>query len=159
MEENVNIPKSNLLRFIWSNLNQETPVEEVEYKTHKRKVGEKWEEYKLAYYKWSSCWKKLMEKYPDATFKFREFERDGKVYDVMYYADTSASVHCTVTINGVERDMWLPVMDFRNQSIPNPSSKDINDTKMRCLVKCIAVGFGLGLDLFDGTFQQRNGDK
>ena len=71
-----------------------------------------------------------MEKYPDATFKFREFERDGKVYDVMYYADTSASVHCTVTINGVERDMWLPVMDFRNQSIPNPSSKDINDTKL-----------------------------
>ena len=42
MEENVSIPKSNLYRFIWSNLNQDTPVEEVEYKTHKRKVGDKW---------------------------------------------------------------------------------------------------------------------
>ena len=45
--------------------------------------------------------------------------------------------------------MWLPVMDNRNNAISNPTSRQISDAKMRCLVKCIAM-FGLGHYIFAG---------
>ena len=105
----------------------------------------------LYYYQWAACWRELKRRFPDASYKFREFERDGKVYDVMYYPDTTASVHCTLTIAGIEMDMWLPVMDFKNNAIPNPSSRDISDSKMRCLMKCAAM-HGHGLDIFEGNY-------
>lgn len=112
-----------------------------------------WEEIPnvLHYYKWSSAWRAVMNHFPDATYEFEKFDREGKLYDVMYYADKSASVHCTVTIKGVSRDMWLPVMDYRNNAIANPSARDISDAKMRCLVKCLAM-FGLGLDIYEGKY-------
>ena len=45
--------------------------------------------------------------------------------------------------------MWLPVMDNRNKSIANPSSRDISDARMRCLVKAIAM-HGLGAYIYAG---------
>jgi hypothetical protein len=45
--------------------------------------------------------------------------------------------------------MWLPVMDHKNNSIINPSSRMISDAKMRCLVKTIGI-MGLGLYIFAG---------
>ena len=45
--------------------------------------------------------------------------------------------------------MWLPVMDNRNNSIANPSSRQVSDTKMRCLVKCFAL-YGLGHYIYAG---------
>jgi hypothetical protein len=40
-------------------------------------------------------------------------------------------------------------MDNRNNAVKEPDSRDINDTKMRCLVKNIAL-FGLGHYIFTG---------
>ena len=105
----------------------------------------------LFYYSWAACWRELKTRFPDASYKFERFERDGKLYDVMYYPDTTASVHCTVTVAGVALDMWLPVMDYKNNAIPNPSAREISDSKMRALVKCIAM-HGLGLDIFEGKY-------
>ena len=45
--------------------------------------------------------------------------------------------------------MWLPVMDYKNQAIANPTARQISDTKMRCLVKCISM-FGLGHYIYAG---------
>jgi predicted RNase H-like nuclease (RuvC/YqgF family) len=67
----------------------------------------------------------------------------------MFYPDGSASVHVTVSINELKRSMWLPVMDFKNNAIANPNSRQISDAKMRCLVKCIAM-FGLAHYVFAG---------
>jgi hypothetical protein len=48
------------------------------------------------------------------------------------------------------RSMWLPVMDFRNKAIVNPDAFAINTSRMRCLVKCLAM-WGLGLSLYSKT--------
>lgn len=63
--------------------------------------------------------------------------------------DGSGEVRCSLTVDGITRTCWLPVMDYKNKAIPNPNSRDLNDTKMRCLVKAIAL-FGLGLYIYAG---------
>ena len=40
-------------------------------------------------------------------------------------------------------------MDNRNNAIQNPNSRQVNDTKMRCLVKCLAM-YGLGHYIYAG---------
>jgi hypothetical protein len=45
--------------------------------------------------------------------------------------------------------MWLPVMDYKNNAIKNPDARKISDTKMRTLVKCLAM-FGLGHRIYAG---------
>ncbi len=152
----------NVAETIWNNLTEhEIDDRDIQAQTHtrKKKVLDKrtnkteWieEEYQLHYYSWGACWRELMNRYPSAAYEFSTFEREGKLYDVMYYADSTASVHCTVTIEGVSREMWLPVMDFRNKAIPNPDARAISDAKMRCLVKTVAM-FGLGLDIYEGAY-------
>ena len=45
--------------------------------------------------------------------------------------------------------MWLPVMDFKNNSKASPTSREISDARMRCLVKAIAM-HGLGHYIYAG---------
>ena len=92
----------------------------------------------LSYLSWAWAWGVLMEHYHDANYSFGENE---------IHADGSVTVHCSLTVEGITRAMWLPVMDNRNKSIQNPTSRDISDAKMRCLVKAIAI-FGLGHRLY-----------
>jgi hypothetical protein len=40
-------------------------------------------------------------------------------------------------------------MDYKNNAIPSPNSRQISDNKMRCLVKCIGM-FGLGHYIYAG---------
>jgi hypothetical protein len=40
-------------------------------------------------------------------------------------------------------------MDYKNKAIAHPSSRDISDSKQRCLVKCFAL-FGLGIYIYRG---------
>jgi len=76
----------------------------------------------------------------------------------MFYPDGSASVHVTVSIGNLARSMWLPVMDYKNNAIANPSARQISDAKMRCLVKCIAM-FGLGHYIYAGEDLPVSDDK
>ena len=94
----------------------------------------------LSYLSWAWAWGVLMEHYHDADYSFGENE---------IHADGSVTVHCSLTVEGITRDMWLPVMDNRNKSIQNPTSRDVSDAKMRCLVKTIAM-FGLGHYIYAG---------
>lgn len=165
MTDVVTISKAEAFKNIWESFtegNNKTDPEKIEIRTHTRNVkkNNQWseEQYYLPYYKWSACWRDLIKKYPDAEFDFENFEKNGQVYDCLYYPNDTASVFCKVTILGITKKMWLPVMDFKNKSIANPTSKDINDTKMRCLVKTIAL-FGLGFDLYDGSYVHPVEDK
>lgn len=94
----------------------------------------------LSYLSWSWAWSTLMAHYPASEFQIHADE---------IHADGSVTVHCAVTVEGLTRKMWLPVMDHKNNSIKNPDSRKISDAKMRCLVKCIAL-FGLGLYIYAG---------
>ena len=94
----------------------------------------------LSYLSWAWAWGVLMEKYPESEYEFAE---------PIYYSDGTCEVWVSVTISEKTRKMWLPVMDYRNKSIPNPTSRDISDARMRCLVKCLAM-FGLGHYIYAG---------
>lgn len=125
---------------IWEKLSKVSVKDHVE-----EKMG-------LSYLSWAWAWGVLMEHYPQAEYRFSEYfggENTTPGLDVMRYPDRSGSVECTITIGTCRRSMWLPVMDHRNNAIPDPSSRQISDSKMRCLVKTIAM-FGLGHYLYAG---------
>ena len=125
----------------------------------------------LSYLSWAWAWGILMDRYPEAYFLWRNTAEaetrsiaasnysDG----VSYHPDGSATVLCEVYIpvlpehklnNSSEyrtlcREMWLPVMDHKNNAIKNPDARNISDAKMRCLVKALAL-FGLGHYIYAG---------
>jgi len=100
----------------------------------------------LSYLSWAWAWKTLCDNYPDSTF---EFEKTPEGSEFWPMPDGSGEVRCSLTVANVSRTCWLPVMDYKNKAIPNPNARDVNDAKMRCLVKAIAL-FGLGLYIYAG---------
>ena len=137
-----------------SNIKVEERTSDISKKNIDPKTGKvSWEKAKLSLYylQWASCWSEVMKLYPESTYSFKEFEHDGKMYDCRYYPNGSATVVCEVTIDGITREMWLPVMDFNNKAIVNPDARQISDAKMRCLVKNCAM-FGLGINIYDGSY-------
>ena len=94
----------------------------------------------LTYLAWSFAWGELQKAYPDSSYEFMT---------PVFYQDRTCEVAVTVTVEGVTRVMVLPVMDYRNNAIVEPNSRDISDNRMRCLVKCIAM-HGLGLYIYGG---------
>tara|TARA_R100001086_G_C11780757_1_gene243560 strand:+ start:164 stop:889 length:726 start_codon:yes stop_codon:yes gene_type:complete len=104
----------------------------------------------LTYLPWNQAVTYMMDHYPEYTVKWHGTKDENNVTrDVTYYEGGTAMVNCSVIIGDVERECWLPVMDYRNKAIPHPSSRDISDAKQRCLVKCFAL-FGLGIYIYRG---------
>lgn len=101
----------------------------------------------FSYLSWAWAWGVLMDNFPNSKFSFDKFGDGGS--EVFYYPDGSAEVRCALAVEGVTRVMWLPVMDHRNKPIIKPDARAINDTKMRCLVKAMAL-FGLGHYIYAG---------
>lgn len=99
----------------------------------------------FSYLSWSWAWAEFKKVYPQARYEIKKFN------DFPYIHDESAGymVFTTITVDDLTYEMWLPVMDFRNNAIKNPSMTDINKTIMRCLVKNMAM-FGLGLYIYAG---------
>ena len=93
----------------------------------------------LKYLSWTWAVDTLLQNDPQATWEFPEPK---------YFGDT-VMVFCNVTALGKTMRMQLPVMDNRNQAIPNPDARKISDATMRCLAKCIAC-FGIGLYIYAG---------
>ena len=123
---------------IWGTLSQ------IDCSKHTEKKGN------LTYLSWAWAWGTLMKHYPTARYQFTDHkDHNGNITDIQVYADGSASVECTVTIEELSRTISLPVMDHRNQAIQNPNSRQISDSKMRCLVKAIAM-HGLGFYIYAG---------
>ena len=116
----------------------------------------------LTYLSWAWAWGELMNHFPQATYTFTEWEYpNGQSYvtkDVLIYDDGTCSVECELKIGDLVRKMWLPVMDYKNNAIINPTARSISDTKMRCLVKCISM-FGLGHYIYAGEDLPRSEDR
>ena len=85
----------------------------------------------LTYLSWAWAWAEVKKAFPMATYTIYEnaqglnYHHDGK----------TAWVKTGVTIDGLEHIEYLPVMDFKNKSIPidNITSFDVNKAIQRSL--------------------------
>ena len=93
----------------------------------------------FTYLSWAWAVDTLLRADPTATWEYGE---------PMRFND-SVMVFCTVTAFAKPMTMQLPVIDFRNKPISNPSAMDVNTAMMRCLVKAIAL-HGSGLYIYAG---------
>lgn len=101
----------------------------------------------LTYLSWAWAWGEVKKLYPDANYKIYETETG-----CIYWTDgKTAWVKTGVTINNIEHIEYLPVMDFRNKSIPVESitSFEVNKAIQRSLTKAVAR-HGLGLYIYAG---------
>lgn len=101
----------------------------------------------LSYLPWAWAWAEVKKRFPNATYRIYENEHGWN-----YFTDGhTAWVKTGVTINDMELIEYLPVMDFRNNSIPAEkiTSFDVNKAIQRSLTKACAR-HGLGLYIYAG---------
>lgn len=117
----------------------------------------------LTYLSWAWAWGEVKKEYPLADYEIKKFGEEEKPY--LFDDDLGYMVFTTVTIQGLTHEMWLPVMDNRNNAMSNKNQKitkfkkevtvqkatmfDVNSAIMRCLTKNLAM-FGLGLYIYAG---------
>lgn len=104
----------------------------------------------LTYLSWAYAWAEVCKVYPTATYKV--YERDTQWGPVNYFTDgRTCWVKVGVTIDGLEHVEMLPVMNFKNQSIPldKVTSCDANKAIQRAITKAIGR-HGLGLYVYAG---------
>lgn len=101
----------------------------------------------LTYLSWAWAWAEVKKLYPDAQYKIYETE-SGCIY---WNDGRTAWVKTGVTINGLEHIEYLPVMDYKNNSImlDKITSFDVNKAIQRSLTKAVAR-HGLGLYIYAG---------
>ena len=101
----------------------------------------------LTYLSWAWAWGEVKKLHPDATYTIYE-NAEG----LFYHTDGKTCwVKTGVTVNGIEHIEYLPVMDFKNRSIPvdQITSFDVNKAIQRSLTKAVAR-HGLGLYIYAG---------
>lgn len=101
----------------------------------------------LTYLSWAWAWGEIKKRFPDANYKV--YETEGGMF---YFTDGNTCwVKTGVTVNGIEHIEYLPVMDYKNKSIPygNVTSFDVNKAIQRSLTKACAR-HGLGLYIYAG---------
>lgn len=124
----------------------------------------------LTYLSWAWAWQETLKICPTATYEIKHFvDKDGVSRCYQYDPSLGYMVFTSVTINGLTREMWLPVMDGANKAMLDHSYEyivgkgdkqykkkveqatmfDVNKTIMRCLTKNLAM-FGLGIYIYAG---------
>ena len=101
----------------------------------------------LTYLSWAWAWAEVKKHYPTAFYTIYE-----NAQGMNYHTDgRTCWVKTGVTIEGLEHIEYLPVMDFRNASIPadKVTSFDVNKAIQRSLTKAVAR-HGLGLYIYAG---------
>ena len=101
----------------------------------------------LTYLSWAWAWAEFCKVYPKATYKVVKDINNNCIFgnkEIGYMVYTEVN-----NGDGITHEMWLPVMDFKNQAMKTPTTFDINKTLMRCLTKNLAM-FGLGLYIYAG---------
>lgn len=118
---------------------------------------------KLTYLSWVWAVTEMMKQFPDMEYRIIHDETTNLPY--FYDHKTGYMVMTEVTIEGVTKRMWLPVMDSNNKAMKDEpydvktkyktihvnscTMFDINKSIMRCLTKNFAM-FGLGLYIYAG---------
>ncbi len=101
----------------------------------------------LTYLSWAWAWAEVKKLFPTATYTIYEAANG-----CFYHTDgRTCWVKTGVTIEGLEHIEYLPVMDYRNASIPvgKVTSFDVNKAIQRSLTKACAR-HGLGLYIYAG---------
>ena len=101
----------------------------------------------LTYLSWAFAWGEVKKNFPDAIYTIYENQQGWN-----YFTDGKTCwVKTGVTIQGIEHIEYLPVMDYRNASIPaeKVTSYDVNKAIQRSLTKACAR-HGLGLYIYAG---------
>ena len=96
----------------------------------------------IDYLPWHAAWYLAKRKFPASTFRY--------LPDTVY-ADGTVEVEVEVTIrrgeDSITMSVRLPVMNMHFSPITKPTSRQLNDSRQRCLVKALAF-HGLGLNLW-----------
>ena len=101
----------------------------------------------LSYLSWAWAWAEIKKIHPKANYKIYETETG-----INYWTDGRTGwVKTGVIIEDIEHIEYLPIMDFKNRSIPLESitSFDVNKAIQRSLTKACAR-HGLGLYIYAG---------
>jgi hypothetical protein len=115
-----------------------TKLNAVNVSEHLEKKGQ------FNYLSWPFAVQQLRQADPTANWEVRRF--NGLPF---LKTEVGFFVEVAVTIQGVTLSQIHPVLDAKNQPIPEPTSFDINTSIQRCLVKAIAL-HGLGLYIYAG---------
>ena len=101
----------------------------------------------LTYLSWAWAWAEVKKRFPTANYTVYE-DANGNNY---HTDGMTCWVKTGVTIEGLEHIEYLPVMDFKNKSVPatNVTSTDVNKAIQRSLTKACAR-HGLGLYIYAG---------
>jgi len=100
------------------------------------------------YLSWANAWAFVKLRYPNAQRNVYEDQSSG----LNFFTDgRTAYVKVGITINDIEHIDYLPIMDFRNNSIriEKITSMDVNTAIQRSTAKAVAM-HGLGLSLWVG---------
>ena len=113
----------------------------------------------LSYLSWAFAWGELKKRYPLSYYTIYENEQGFNYFTDGRTAWVKTGITIVIPYNGMsgacERELehieYLPVMDFRNNSIPleKITSFDVNKTIQRSLTKAVAR-HGLGLYIYAG---------
>ena len=120
---------------VWNTLN------DIDVKPYIKKKGQ------LDYLPWSVAIGLVKPYYPN--MKVKVYESDS---GINYFSDgNTCFVKVGVTIEDLEEIEYLPIMDFKNKSIPkdNVTSVDVNKSIKRAVVKALS-SHGLGIVLYAG---------
>lgn len=125
---------------------------------------------KLKYLSWADAVMKVTSEIdPNWSYEFEKFDNgNGRLVPYLYDETIGYMVYTKVTLNGITKEMCLPVMENhgnrnfakKKESYVEKGNKydtkispcnmfDVNKTLMRCLVKNLAM-FGLGLSVYQG---------
>lgn len=100
----------------------------------------------LAYLSWATAFSQALKEYPTLKYEVKK-DIEGNPYFGNEFK--GYFVFTSIEIEGIEREMMLPVLDYKNKAMLNPTTFDINKAIMRCLTKNLAM-FGLGLYIYSG---------
>jgi hypothetical protein len=119
----------------------------------------------LSYLSWAWAFDTIQQLVP-ISYEIKQFPNEnGVLVPYQYDKSTGYMVFTEMTILGITKTMWLPVMDGANKAmkaepytyttkngsknVASADMFDVNKTLMRCLVKNLAM-FGLGLYIYSG---------
>ena len=105
----------------------------------------------LSYLSWSNAWKELKKRYPRSYYTIYQNDLEWNYFSDNKTCWVKTGVTVVTDDFEVEHIEFLPVMDYRNKSIPADmvTSFDVNKAIQRSLTKAVAR-HGLGLYVYAG---------
>ena len=105
----------------------------------------------LTYLSWSYAWGELKKRFPMSFYTIYEDARGLNYFTDGKTAYVKTGVTAVMDETSIEHIEYLPVMDYKNQSIPfeRITSFDVNKAIQRSLTKAVAR-HGLGLYIYAG---------